>query len=187
MTVKEILNIACTFVNRREVNSYLNGEGNVQSSQEVNECKDVLIDLINVVVNELACTYVPMITSEDVLVTGGRIYYKDLKNKALKIVKVTDKNNNEVDYKYAYKYITVDLPSVTVFYEYVPNKVGLYDEVGYLDKDVPARVIAYGVAAEYMLVNGDFDEAVMWHKRYTDAIATICVPKNKKAAGRLWA
>ncbi len=184
MTVKEILDIACTFINRLDAKEYFSS-GN--GSEDVAKDGEVLIDLLNVVVNELACTYVPMISSEDVSAAGGRIYYKDLKEKALKIIKVTDRNNAEVDYKYAYQYITVNLPFVTVFYEYSPKKVGIDDEVGYLEKDVPARVIAYGVAAEYLLVNGDFDEAVTWHKRYTDAIANICLPKNKKMAGRLWA
>ncbi|MBQ4097674.1 MAG: hypothetical protein IJC72_00050 [Clostridia bacterium] len=184
MTVKEILEIACTFVNRLDVKEHFSS-GN--GSDEVAKEAGVFIDLLNVVVNELACTYVPMITSEDVSATGGRIFYKDLKEKALKIIKVTDRSNAAVDYKYAYQYITVDQSFVTVFYEYSPKKVGIDDEVGYLEKDVPARVIAYGVAAEYLLVNGDFDEAVTWHKRYTDAIAALCLPKNKKAAGRLWA
>ena len=184
MTVKEILDIACTFVNRIDVKNYFSSS---DGSEEAVKGSEIFIDLLNVVINELACTYVPMITSEELAVTNGRIYYKDLKEKAVKIIKVTDMNNCEVDYKYAYQYITVDLPFVTVIYEYSPKKVGLNDEVGYLEKDVPARVIAYGVAAEYLLVNGDFDEAVTWHKRYTDAIASLCLPKNKKAAGRLWA
>lgn len=184
MTVKEILDVACTFVNRLDVKEYFSsGEGEEQAVKD----GGIFIDLLNVVVNELACTYVPMITSEDVSVAGGRIYYKDLKEKVLKIIKVTDSNNVEIDYKYAYQYITVDHSLVTVIYEYAPKKVGVNDEVGYLEKDVPSRVIAYGVAAEYLLVNGDFDEAVTWHKRYTDAIANLCLPKNKKVAGRLWA
>lgn len=184
MTVKEILDIACTFVNRLDVKDYFsNGNGD----EEAVKGGEVFIDLLNVVINELACTYVPMITSEDVVAIGGRIHYKDLKEKAVKILKVTDRNNTQIDYEYAYQYITVNQPCVTVFYEYSPKKVGIDDEVGYLEKDVSARVIAYGVASEYLLVNGDFDEAVTWHKRYTDAIASLCLPKNKKVAGRLWA
>ena len=76
------------------------------------------------------------------------------------------------------------MQKVLVEYEYAPDKVGLDDEICYMEKDVPVRVIAYGVAAEYCITEGDFDQAVMWHKRYTDAISDICVPKNTRAAKR---
>lgn len=186
MTIKEILKTVATVTSRKDLKEYLeNGEGEI--SENTQETVNSLIELTNLVINELACSYIPSVTLEEVTPKAGRIYFKDLSKTPLKVLRVVDTAGSNLSFKIFPEFITVDMQKVLVEYEYAPDKVGLDDEICYMEKDVPVRVIAYGVAAEYCITEGDFDQAVMWHKRYTDAISDICVPKNTRAAKRRWA
>jgi hypothetical protein len=185
MTIREIVSKVATFIGWHELKAYVDENGGI-FGECVEKAEKTLVELTNVVVNELACSYIPAITVEDVSVAGGRVWYKNLKKKPLKILKVRDSRGKELAFSSLPEYIMVDGETVSIEYEYSPDKAEMDDELCYMEKDVPARVIAYGVTAEYCIVDGDFDQAVMWHKRYTDAIADICLPKNVTARRRSW-
>ena len=123
---------------------------------------------------------------EDVIPTDGRVYYKDLTERALKIRAVYSKDGKELDCNKTAEYICVDYSQVAVEYDYVPANYGLDQTIGYTDKDVSARVIANGVASEFCITEGRFDEAVTFHKRYIDALSEICLPKNALTKKRRW-
>ena len=185
MTVKEIVTLTATFLGRREIiNLIKKGE---EAGESVGQSVEALVDLTNVVINELAFSYIPSIKIEDAVAKNRRVYYKDLSETALKIHNVYDMGGKKTNFSYTPEYIIVGADKVSVEYEYSPKAKTIDEDVCYMEKDVPARVIAYGVASEFCIVEGDFDQAVMWHKRYTDAIADICLPKNKTIAARRWA
>ena len=47
--------------------------------------------------------------------------------------------------------------------------------------------LAYGVLAEFCLTEARFDEAVMWHERYVNAVNLLLKPKNTRIKGRTFA
>ena len=115
------------------------------------------------------------------------MFYKDLTEQALRIVKVTDFNGNQLDFKTDAEYFICNRDALIVNYEYLPPNYDLEDQIGYLETDISAGILSYGVNAEYSICEGRFNEAVMWHKRYADHISEICLPKNKRLKGRVWA
>ncbi len=185
MTIKDVVKIASVFLNRNDIKEYLDGQ-NGDVLEQTESDLSILVDLANVVINELACSYVSARKSEDVLPKNGRVYYKDLSESPLKILSVKDKNGVEISYGYSYEYISVKNIPLVIEYEFSPKSKGLEEDVCYLENQVPARVIAYGLTAEYSIVMGEFNQAVTWHKRYTDSIAQICLPQNKKIKTRGW-
>ena len=185
MTIRKIASMVATFIGWRELKNYIDTDEGYYG-ECVEKAKQTLTELTNVVINELACSYIPALTVEDVTSVNGRVYYNTLSKTPLKVIKVCDKFGNELAFSSSPEYITVGSLAVTVEYEYAPEAVGFNDNICYMEKDVPARVIAYGVTAEYCIVDGDFDQAVMWHKRYTDAVADICLPKNATVKRRSW-
>ena len=96
-------------------------------------------------------------------------------------------NGNAMDFTQTHEYMVVQNLQVVVEYEYCPPTYQLDEQIGYAEKDVPARVIAYGLMAEFALCEGRFDEAITHHKRYVDNLATLCCPKNANIKKRSWA
>ena len=78
------------------------------------------------------------------------------------------------------------MENLVVEYQYSPTNYALEDEIGYTEKDISSRVIAYGVASEVCIIEGEFEQAVMHHKRYVDEIALLTMPKNAMIKQRSW-
>ena len=74
-----------------------------------------------------------------------------------------------------------------VEYSYMPQSVGLDDEIPYTER-LGARAIGYGTACEYCIISGMTDDAVLWDKRYKDALHLAETGKtDKRVKPRRWA
>ena len=182
MTVKEIIKNTALIYGREDVVNYLNGS--TIKGEDTLPTVNILVGLLNLVVSELAGTFIPMIKQETVTVTDGKIYYKDLSERIVRILNVYSVNGGETDYGTSVEFIRVKENSVIIEYEYVPPRYGLEDEIGYTEKDVTAAALSYGLCAEYAISLSDFDQAVAWHNRYVDAISNLRKVKNVKIKGR---
>ena len=185
MKVKDIVRTCALLLNREDVVGYLDGDSYKKTADTENTV-NVLVDLVNLVISELASTYVPAIYSENVMVNDGKVYYKDLKKTALKIVCVTDEQGRTVDFRQHIEFFTVSEDKAIVEYEYLPTTVTIDDEVCYSEKQITKRVLSFGTLAEYAITEGEFEQAVMWHKRYVDGVEAICLPQNKRLKNRRW-
>jgi hypothetical protein len=186
MTVKEVLKTTATLLGREDVSGYLN-DNSVEVGEDTLSALNVLVGLVNLVVNELSGTYIPLVKTETVPVENGRVYFSVLSETALKIQGVYSTAGKKIDYGYHPEYIIVNgQKQITIEYEYQPSNLGLEDSVGYNERQVSKRVIAYATAAEFCLTEGSFDKAVMWHERYVEEIKAICFPVNSKIKQRSW-
>ena len=175
MTIKDVVKITALMTGRNDIVDYLNGK---QTGADAADSVSTLEGLTNLVVNELSCTYIPLVKVESVIVTLGKVYFSSLMEKVLHVKGVYSPQGKAVPYTQTAKYLSVDLMNVDIEYEYVPKTLKLEDEIGYEEKDVPSRVLAYGVAAEFAISERRFDEAVTYHKRYVDALEEMLTPKN---------
>lgn len=176
MQIKEIIKISALLLGRTNVIDYLDQKENC--GEDALPTVNTFVGLSNLVINELACTYIPMCKTETVNVEGGKLYYGQLSERALKIRAVYNEDGKSVSFSEKPEYIDCPYSQVSVEYEFAPSNYGLEDEIGYMEKDVPARVIAYGVAAEFCISEGLFEQAITHHDRYVFALSEICVPKN---------
>ncbi len=184
MTIKEIIKISATYLGMEDVIKYLlELEEGEYTLTEI----DTLTRLANMVINELACSYVPLTVREQLITERRMINFSDLSECALEIICAYDTDKEPVEYEQFPEYIISPSMIASVEYRYLPSNYGLTDKVGYNENQVPARVIAYGVVSEYCLTERRFDESVMWHQKYLDAISDICTPKNSKIKQRRWA
>lgn len=175
MTVKDIIKLTAVLLGRENIVLY-NHDDKADSNTLYQV--DVLTRCTNLVVNELASTYVPMIKREQVNSNGGKVNFSELSENALKILKVYDVNGNELECKFHPEYLQANKSVGEILYRYIPSNYGYTDIMGYKETEVPARIIAYGVTAEYCLTERMFEDACAWHKKYMDGIAEICSPKN---------
>ena len=158
-------------------------------SAETYEKLNIFVNLTNLVINELACTYVPMVIEEQLSFVNGKAFYKDFSKKAVKILGVKDMSGVELEFVDKAEYLQVPFSvnqTLIVEYQYSPDNYYILDKIGYTEKDISARVIAYGVASEYFINQGNFEQAVIYHKRYVDEISLLTLPKNSKIKQRRW-
>ena len=185
MKIKDIIKLASLMANRQEWIDYLDGKTQDIGAEVTNQI-DNLVGLAHLVINELATTYIPMVKTKIVNSSGEKIYFSKLDDKLLKIRSVYLSDGTSVSFTQTPDYILVNHLTVTVEYEYSPPTYLLEQEIGFYEKDVPARVIAYGLLAELAICEGRFDQAVTFHKRYVASIELLCLPKNSKIRQRSW-
>jgi hypothetical protein len=182
MLIKDIILVASSLINRQDVKVYLEEE-KASDYSTLNTVNNLLC-CANLVINELACTYIPMIKTEKIATVDGKIYYSSLSETPLEIKDVFDDYGNSLLYIVHHEYVDVGLNEVNVEYKYLPTNYAINEKIGYEERQVSARVLAYGVCSEFLLMEKAFDESIMWHERYMQELSFICTPKNAKIKGR---
>ncbi len=185
MTVKEILIKSATLIGREDVVSYLANDA--EASEATVNTVNIMVRLLNLVVNELASSFVPMIATERISAVDRKISYATLSNNPREILNAYGAFGSDCLLKVTHAFAVVGEDAVDLEYSYFPPQLTLTDDVGYFERDIPSRVIAYGLCAEYAVSQGCYKDAVCWHERFCGGIAEFCPPKNKKIKGRNWA
>ena len=185
MSVKETIKLAAMLTGDEAVSNALD-QTQTTSDKDVLARIDLLTKLCNLVVNELSASYIPLKTTQNFNTSDGKIKYADLNENAVKITGVYDGYGNKLAHTLYNEYLTTARGVVTVEYAYTPANKGLTDQIGYTAREMSVSVLAYGVAAEFCLTQGRFDEAVIWRKRYSSGIEGFCLPENKRIKRRGW-
>ena len=183
MTVIDIIKQASTLSGREDVVKYLTYDQ--PSSEDTLLAVDVMVRLINMVVSELSASFLPLITEQTINATEI-IRYSDLEKNAIEILNVYDINGDEVPFTVYYDSVKISRPCNKIKYKYTHSTYTLNDSLDYTDKDISSAVLAYGLAAEFALSEGDFERACTMHERYVEGVSAIFKPKNKCVKAREW-
>lgn len=168
MTIKEIISTASTILGRQDIYNHLNKTAT--SDQETLQTVDRMLNLANMIIGELAGTFIPMVLKEKVYSDSQKFYYTNFSQKPLEILGVYDDNDSKIYYSQTAEYLYAGSNSVTVEYSYVPPKYNINSEIGFKRNQISPSTLVYGLLAEYCIVMGAFDEAVMWHERYVEGV-----------------
>lgn len=183
MTVVEIILASATELGiADDVQAYLDGESDVGEADTEN-----LLRCFNLVENELALDYLPLLAEETVDSDTGAVFFNELSRDAFRIVKIVDANGNNVSFKIFPDYLKAQSGTLTITYAYAPKAKSLSDESDF-KAYASVRLFAYGIATEYCLASGLFEEASVWSQKYKEAItATYRAHPNKVMKSRRWA
>ena len=185
MTIKEIIKTSATLLNREDLKKYLDGQS-YSAESDTAKAIERLIELANLVINELSLSFVPMVKSESINAGSNRVYYSSLSESAISIFEVLDANGNNIDFTQSGEYFETVGYAKTIKYSFVPKKYAIDETIGYSEKDVSMRSLAYGLTAEFCLTEGEFDLAVLFHDKYVESLKEICLPKNRISRKRSW-
>ena len=183
MTVSDIITMAAKMVFDNST------VGKIERGEELSEDEESdvnrLIDAYNMVLNEIAIEYYPIFFTDEK--TGQTIDFAELTYQPLIVEKVTDKKGRAVQFKVlptAVEMLKYD--TYLIRYAYVPPKRSEQDEFEYQGSKISARVFAYGVAAEFCLVMGRYNEAVNWDGKFRKSLGSTLTRGAKKIKGRVW-
>ena len=186
MNVKDIISAAATLLSREDICTYLT-EGTAEDLTPTQKDTDIILRCFNLVENEIALEYKPLIFRESITSADGIINFDTLEKPILDVVRIEDESGNKINYKLYHTYLKTKPENCIIYYSYIPEKKQIGGVSDYTDSDMPQRVIAMGIACEFSLISAMYDEAVMWDKRYKDSLERICSKKIKKVMpARRW-
>ncbi len=182
MTVKECVMEAAALVGvDKSVKEYLD---NV-SDEAVDEVR-TLIRCFNHVENELALDYLPLLCEEELETETGAVYYSELQRAAVRVLAVTDGWGEEIPFTLFPEYVKTGAGKIRIRYSYTPEEKFISDESDFL-LYATKRLFGYGMAAEYCIMSGLYEDAAVWDKKYKDAIkAAYRLKSPKKLRSRRW-
>ena len=121
------------------------------------------------IVEELAFKDPLYFIVSNVVSKDKKIYYPDI---GVGFVKIHDicTSGERVEYKLKVDHIALSSDGVFNILGERFAKVGdFYDELD-VGEHITERIVAYGTLAEYYMVEGDYDKAMYFERRYTDAL-----------------
>ena len=160
LLVRELLNLPI------DVQRCINGETVEEwAEKETN----TLVKGFNVVEKELAVDYLPLYAEDTIRTNTGSIFYTSLTRKPVRILGIKDGDGTSLKYRIFPEYIKTECGEICVRYTYIPEEKLLLDSSDY-KLQASENLLAYGIAVEYCLARGRFEEASIWEKKYKQAL-----------------
>ena len=177
MKVKNILSLACSFIGEEEIADLI-------ETMPDDERIAKLLKIFNLVRNEVASEFLPVLESEELDIKDFKLPFSAFKFKPLKIIMVKDRFGRKLKFRAFPDYLMVQASRAKVTYSYQPAEVNLEDEI---DDNLPERVYAYGVAREYLMREGMFEDAEIFEVRFKNSLQVL-LRKNSSTflARRRW-
>lgn len=182
MKIRDIAELTAVLLQKHDLlaGGVFNGEPQddfVKNQLADNRELRLLIRCVNLVLKEVACDYIQLIHRQTMTAVEGKIDYGDFEKTLLEIKSVKNLNGEDVRYFALPDYVAVEDGVFEVSYAFVPQDKGFFDDVDFGGTKAGDRVFAYGAAAEFCLISGNYDEALMWERRYKDAL-TVATRKT---------
>ena len=184
ITVKEVLLASAKMLGLDGATKYL--DGTTQDAASKLEAEE-LLRCFNIVENEVALDYLPLHAETEIDSQTGVVYYTQLPSAIVRVLRVRDAWGNSVAFKLFPNYLKTQSGRVTISYTYAPAQKAIADNSDFAVQ-ASVRLFAYGVAAEYTLSAGMFEDSAVWDKKYKDAIeAAYASRPSRVLRSRRWA
>lgn len=179
MLVKDVIAQAAYNAGRQDVVELIEAE------HEEDPQVLLFVHCYNLVENELALDYFPLTMREEVETKDGTASYSALSETPCRILSVT-RAGEKIAFETDSDKLTVKGGGVVVVrYAYLPQKKTLKEGSSY--GDATKRILALGIAAEYLLLNGFYPEAKVLDGKYRDAIRAAGKLRGIRIPIRRWA
>lgn len=132
----------------------------------------LLLRCANNCLDEITSEYLPLKNEAKVRSEKGRIAYSQLGTAVYDVIWVKQ-NGVKVKFELFPAHIRVESDGeYEVCFYTRPEPMSMDDDVP-TELHLTPRVISYGIAAEYLLISGFYEEAVMYDKRFKDALIRL--------------
>lgn len=178
MTVKEIVALTCDFVGEKELAIKLRSSESQTYSQHEQQKIDSFVRIFNLVNQEISSDYLPFVANEVFSSQKHSITLSSLKQTLVSVLKVYGVNKNEIAYKISNGAITSPNWIFEIDYLYTPKDLALDGAVEF-ENGLSGRVYAYGMASEYLLIDGISEDAEIWEKRFKESLFLLSRKKGE--------
>ncbi|MBR2967469.1 MAG: hypothetical protein IKC35_01665 [Clostridia bacterium] len=159
----------------------------VAFDEQLTDTEKLLIRCANNCLDEITSEYIPLKCELTVQSSNGSIPYSLISDTVYDVISVTDINGARVRFSLMPSRIKVDKDGAyKVIYCTRAPTLQLEDDVP-IELHLTPRIISYGIAAEYLLVTGFYEEAVTYDTRFKDALKrALSGHGEKRLKGRRW-
>ena len=188
MTAKDVIKVVCVFLQKEEFLELEELDGTGEATEAQTKELEHMLRCLNLVINEIATDYIPLLFEETLIPTGGHVLFNSLTKNPIDIIRVEDRFGIRVNHKLFPDYLETIDGEVKILYSYEPEQItALSQALENFSQKVGERVIAYGVAMEYCFICGLHDDASIWEKRFKDALLIAARKKSEiKLPKRRW-
>ncbi len=184
MLVTSILKTTAQMLGRADLAKYIATGETFDKAYSEREAESLLA-AYNLVENEISVDYLP-VYAEVTMESVGVIMLEDVHPQNIAVLRVLDEYGRETPFTVRNGALFTQKGKVTIQFHVRPTPKSLSDECTFADA-VTERLVVYGTACEYCLANGMYDEAVVWDKKYKDALAAACFERRSlRVPGRRW-
>lgn len=182
MRVKDILKISCTFLDKDDLaDKIITGETLLEDEEKMVE---ELIDCLNLVNEEISTEVLPIVKVEKIRTENFKIPFSAFSFAPVSILAVKDCNGRTVRHKVFADYVVALGGEVEVWYSVRPELLSADSNV---NSTLPERVFAYGVAREFYIKKGFYNDAEVWDGRFKNSLEMLSNKKSSfQMAGRRW-
>ena len=173
MQVKNVIKLACEMTDNNDLKDAIDNNDLTDEQQVAVDC---LVGCFNLINNEIASEYIPLLHKEIKKIQDFKVNFDDFSKKMLEIISIKDKLGRNVKYKLFDSYLMVKANEVEIVYSYLPENVSLSDEI---NSFLPERVYAYGIAREYLFLQSMFDDAQLWDSRFKNSLKVLTRKKGE--------
>lgn len=181
MKVKEIIAYACEFIGEKELAEKLNSQETVTYSAKEQEKVDSLLRCFNFVNEEIASDYLPYLITEEIDVNNSILNFSTLSKTIINIYQIKGSFGRNVRYKTYPEYVEIFGRAKEITYSFLPEKEELNDDFTFYN-GLSARIFAYGIASEYLLIDGLSEDAEIWEERFKEGLFVL---SRKRSEARL--
>lgn len=182
MTVKDIIVFACEFVGEKEIvekfKAQISDETVTFTDVEQNKI-DSMLRCFNFVNQEIASDYLPFLHTEKIDVDNSILNFSELEKNIINVYEI--KGSFRLKFRVYPNYIQIFGKAKEITYSYLPEDLTLTDEVTFFC-GLSARIYAYGMASEFLLIDGLSEDAQIWEERYKESLFVL---SRKRSEARL--
>lgn len=173
---KDILKLSSTFLHLDDTLAFLTSSENVEPNENVKNQINQLIVFTNYIIREITKDYYPLYFKETISSDqDGKIFYNKLSKTAIRIKDVKNFLDLSCHFEIYPEYLKLENANTEykIFYSYVPNTIKTIEDEAELPFGVDYFIVCYGVASEFALSCGLYDEAEMWESKFKNALRSL--------------
>ena len=154
------------------------GEDVVQDDEVLLNKAKTFLQCLNLVLEDIARDYMPLLCEEEIVFSNKKFEYANLSKVIGDIIKLQATNGLAVKFKCFPTFIKADVKKAVLTYSYLPEKVDFNGIFNDFSSKLTERIIAYGVAMEYLFLNSLSDEAAVWENRFLNSLESALRKKH---------
>ncbi len=171
MKVKDILKLVCSFVGEREILEKFEAENSTFTSREEQKISS-MVKCFNLVMQEVASDYIPFLIKEEIDVENSFLNFSELSKTVVNVCEIKNRFGICLKFKLFPNYVEIEGKAKTIVYSFLPEDKTLDDEAE-LACGLTPRVLAYGIASEYLLIEGISEDAEIWEERFKESLFVL--------------
>ena len=172
MTINNVIKLSCDFVNLPELKEFVGVEGADEANQEK---LNKLLKCLNLAYEEICSEFLPILHKEAIVSNNGEFYFSNLTKPICAVISLKTVTGQPLKYSLSSDHISFEGDSAILVYAVVPDQLNFSDEI---ETIIPERVLAYGTAREYFLMQSLSDEATIFETRFKDSLENVVRKKS---------